>query len=88
MKNLSKEQVFERLKDLILTLARKGKEFKDNEALRQKWSDNRDVVNKAAKGLSSCDILWLSEQYEQWFNSSDELQDKIEDYHKQFCSWV
>ena len=85
---LTKEQVLERLKDSILTLARKGREFKDNKELFSKWDETRKIVNKAVEGLNSCDMLWLSEQYEIWFKSDKEMQDKLADFHSKYSAWV
>jgi len=82
--SLTKEQILEKLQDLVLTLVRKGKELTTNNALFKKWSSISKQVVQESKNLNKLDASWLSDNYTQWFKSNEEVQNKIKSYPKDF----
>lgn len=64
---MTKEQATELLKDCILTLKNRGKEFKTNPELIKVWGEQQKKVSEAFSKLSQEDLLWAEENYEKWF---------------------
>ena len=87
---MKKEELFERLKDSILTIVRKNDELRTNSLLRLKWLENSQKIDAALKELNSCDMLWLNDEYGKWFKDNKEIQDGYESRRKvveQYSNW-
>jgi hypothetical protein len=77
MTPMTKEEILERLKDAIITLAKKDAELKSNESLRLKWAKNYEKIHEAIDQLDSCDMDWLSSSYTEWFNTDQYIQSEV-----------
>ena len=75
---MNKEEILERLKDSVLTILRKGKEFRENPPLFQKWQENYHKLENGIKSLNSCDCLWVNDEYGKWFKEHEEIQTRIQ----------
>ena len=86
---MKKEEVLELVKDVVSELAEKGSEFYSDPEAYQAWQIKSDTLDKAVKGLNSCDMDWLSAEYEKWFKENmQEVVEKHRNLLKDFSEWV
>ena len=64
---MTKEEVLEGLKELILEL--KEDKIKDIDA-QKIWSGKETKIHEAAAQLNSCDASWVNDQYGVWFETT------------------
>ncbi len=61
---MDKGKVLSGVKDLVKTL-NSPNILDDN--IKLKWNIKRDIIVDGLNGLNSCDLLWVSEKYSEWF---------------------
>jgi len=66
MTKMTKEEVLELLKHLILIL-RDQKEKLNDARLMADWVAKYKHLCKEHEKLSSCDILWVGDEYDKWY---------------------
>ena len=67
---MTKEQILALLKDSILTLRDKGRTFHENEPLLKAWTKQNEMIEEAVKGLNSCDMLFINDEYSKWMKDT------------------
>jgi hypothetical protein len=60
---VNKEELLQEMRDLVLFI--KGKNWEDLKKVevKKELNDRRDRVEKGSKGLSTCDLLWVDDNY-------------------------
>ena len=87
--NLTKEQLLEILQSSLLTLKDKGKKLFENKELFEAWKKQNTILQEGVKKLNSCDMLWLSENYEQWYkNVLTPLDAETKEKFKDQLDWL
>lgn len=64
---MNREKVFAALKKIILALRDEGERFMNDQSFREECLKHQEDIQQATKKLNSCDLVWLSEVYEKWF---------------------
>jgi protein subunit release factor A len=77
--SMSREQIFNDLKDLVLTLCRHPN-LQANQELFKKWQEKSRQVQDGEVLLSIHDRSWLSKEYENWHKNCNELNEHIKKY--------
>ena len=75
---MTKEEIFEDLKDLVKTITSGNLE---NEQVFKLWRGKSKRVEKSVDGLDSCDMLWLSAEYKKWYK--EEILPTLPEYMKE-----
>lgn len=64
---MNKEEVLDLLKHLILQLRDHSKEIQADPKLMKDWVAKSDHLAKSMKALSSCDSLYIADEYGKWW---------------------
>lgn len=65
---MSKEEIIDLIKHLILQLRDNEKALKENPRLMQDWIAKQKHLDESIKQLNSCDASWVNDNYIVWFN--------------------
>ena len=84
---MTKEQIFELLKDSILSLRDREKELRSNPDQLKAWVNQSKKVTDSAKDLNSCDSNWLTDEYGKWAKEvlmpeAEKRSDKVDELKK------
>jgi len=87
---MKRETIFNGLKDLILTL--KSVNIERDEILSL-WLTKYKELEKEIDNMNSCDMLWLSEEYETWYTEEivpldEELKSRLNKFKREEFPWV
>ena len=63
---MTKEEIFELMKVLILELRDHGEELKTDERKRMDFTAKSSYVESEVAKLNSCDANWLNDEYGKW----------------------
>ena len=64
---MTKEEILELLKAQMLALRDRSTELQKNSRLRADWVAKTKHMQDTIKNISSCDAIWLDEEYGKWF---------------------
>jgi hypothetical protein len=78
---MSKEEVLELLKHLVLQVIDNGEKLKSDERFKADWKVKNSILDNAIKSLNSCDCNWVNDKYGEWHRKEivpriDNLKDK------------
>lgn len=63
---MSKEEVLELLKYLVLQIRDNGDKLKNDERFIADWRAKNSLLSEAIKSLNSCDCNWVNDEYGEW----------------------
>ena len=62
---MSKEEILELLKHLVLQIRDNGEKLQD-ERFKADWNTKNSLLSEAIKSLNSCDCNWVNDEYGEW----------------------
>ena len=74
---MNKRQVLKSIQELVLDLVDNSKRLGEDDEYMKAWAQKQKEMDAALKKLNSCDILWVSENYEKWFNSNPRIKETM-----------
>ena len=64
---MTKEEIFELMKELILELRDHGEKLKKDERKRIDHTAKSSYIQTEVAKLNSCDANWLNDEYGKWY---------------------
>ena len=69
---MTKEEALELMKEVILIIKNDTDKLMTDRSYMLSWLENNKKLDAVVKELSSCDMLWIDEQYGPWFKENIE----------------